>query len=492
MTTLSSRPDPQNSENNFPNESKKNCESTSLFRKPTFIIACAVFFLLLAETLYVQHKHNKYDTLEFNIAESTVIEQIEPIQPIEPKEKNLRITSPAPDSILEFDNIKDVHTSSKIIKKNDNISSIFKQLSLPGEDLFNLLKDPKNKEIFAQLKVGQKIEIEYNVHSQFNKFVSLKYYLDKLNILTISKDQYNNFISKLSKVDLSEKTSYVKLIINSSLFEDAYKQKVPIDLIYQVIDIFTWDIDFAQDLRKNDSVEILYQEYYLDGKLYTTGNILAVNFYNNGSNYGAVRYEDKTTHHIGYYTPNGLSLHKAFIRTPVKFTRISSKFSTGRSHPILHKIRAHKGVDYAAPTGTPIKAVGDGKIIHYARKAGYGKTAIIQHGSNYSTLYAHMSNYSKTLKHGSMVKQGDTIGYVGQTGMATGPHLHFEFRINNQHVNPLTVALPRARSINDKNKADFTRISNNLIATMQHHSNLHKINNNQNYAVAMNSVKKFE
>jgi murein DD-endopeptidase MepM/ murein hydrolase activator NlpD len=234
---------------------------------------------------------------------------------------------------------------------------------------------------------------------------------------------------------------------------------------------------------------MLYKEYYLDGALYTTGKILAVNFYNNNKTYGAIRYEDKDTKQAGYYTPDGLSLHKAFIRTPVKFSRISSTFSLGRRHPVLHKLRAHKGVDYAAPTGTPIKAAGDGKIIYYGRKGGYGKTAIIQHGHNYSTLYAHMSNYNSRIKAGSTIKQGEIIGYVGQTGLATGPHLHFEFRINEQHVDPLTVALPRAQPI-EKNRADFMRQSKQLLAKLKLQSDLNRTIGGYTTTVAANN--KFE
>ena len=476
MINSSSRPDPNQQ---IPNH------QPSLFKNHKFLLACFIFVCLLGWNLLSDNNVENYATQEIDLSQTASIESKTPVTNTIP---DLNIDSDV--VIVDEEKTNLTHTSTRIIKKNDTIGNIFRDLNLSAEDLNNTLKN--NKHAFAQLKPGQKLEITYKTENRSNKFLSLTYYNDKLNYLTIQRDKFNNFIHKQNKLDLSEKTAYAKLTINSSLFEDAMKQKVPLDLIYQVIDIFTFDIDFAQDLRKNDSVEILYQEFYLDGKLYTSGHVLAVNFFNNGSSYGAIRYEDKINKHIGYYTPNGLSLHKAFIRTPVKFTRISSNFSMGRSHPILHKIRAHKGVDYAAPSGTPIKAVGDGKIIFYGRKGGYGKTAIIQHGHNYSTLYAHMSNFCNKFKNGGSVKQGDIIGYVGQTGLATGPHLHFEFRINDQHVNPLTVALPRARSIDNKNKVEFSRVSSNLLASMQHYSDLYKINNNQSYAVASNTLRKFE
>ncbi len=370
-------------------------------------------------------------------------------------------------NLVNNDNIN-ITKYTRIIKKNDNIMSIFKELNISNKSIGDLIQDKKHHSTFNQLKPGQKLILSYDQSSR--NLLSLDYYLDKLQYVTIQKID-NYFVSKTQKIDLSEKVSYAKLSINSSLFEDAQKQKLPLDLIYQIIDIFTWDIDFAQDLRKNDYVEMLYQDYYLDGKKYISGKILAVNFHNNGRTYSALRYQNKE--HTGYYTPEGISLRKAFIRTPVKFTRISSKFSMGRNHPVLHKIRAHKGVDYAAPTGTPIKAAGDGKVIFYGRKGGYGKTAIIQHANSYSTLYAHMSNYDKKIRNGGTVKQGDIIGYVGQTGLATGPHLHFEFRVNNQHVNPLTVALPRAIPLNGKNKNNFLSVANHLLNELKQQGQLH-------------------
>lgn len=213
---------------------------------------------------------------------------------------------------------------------------------------------------------------------------------------------------------------------------------------------------------------------------------MAIKFNNNGKLYSAVRYEDKN--YADYYTPEGLTLRKAFIRSPVKFTRISSKFSLGRNHPLLHKIRAHRGVDYAAPHGTPIKAAGDGKIIHYGRKGGYGKAAVIQHGQKYTTLYAHMSNYNSKLRNGSYVKQGQVIGYVGSTGLATGPHLHYEFRVNGEHKNPLTVPLPKSNPIDNKHKIKFIDHANVMMATLDKYSEYTNNNSNEFKQIAKNNI----
>ena len=233
----------------------------------------------------------------------------------------------------------------------------------------------------------------------------------------------------------------------------------------ELADIFGWDIDFALDIRANDHFTVIFEELYSDGEKVKNGHILAAEFINDGKVFKAVRYMDHNNN-IQYYTPNGKSLKKAFLRSPVKFSRISSKFTLKRWHPILHRFKSHKGVDYAASTGTPIKATGNGKIAFRGRKGGYGKTIVIEHGNQYSTLYAHLSRFSKA-RTGKRVKQGDTIGYVGKTGLATGPHLHYEFRVNNRHRNPLTIKLPKTRSIRKHYMTAFKNQTKNLLAQLE-------------------------
>jgi murein DD-endopeptidase MepM/ murein hydrolase activator NlpD len=234
--------------------------------------------------------------------------------------------------------------------------------------------------------------------------------------------------------------------ITSSLFVAGQEAGLSDNLIMQLAAIFGWDIDFALDIRAGDSFKLLFEQRFKDGRKVDEGPILAAEFSNRGDSLRAVRYTapDGIT---GYYSETGMAMRKAFLRTPLKFTRISSNFNLRRRHPVLNRIRAHRGVDYAAPTGTPVKAAGDGVVVFAGTKGGYGKTVVLRHGGVYSTLYAHLSRYAGGLRRGQRVGQGAVIGYVGSTGLATGPHLHYEFQVNGIHRDPLNVPLPRAEGI---------------------------------------------
>ena len=227
-------------------------------------------------------------------------------------------------------------------------------------------------------------------------------------------------------------------------------------LIMELASIFGWDIDFVLDIRENDSFKMLYEEMFLDGEKIGTGNILAAEFTNKKKTYTAVRYVDAKGD-AQYFAPNGDTMRKEFLRTPIEFARISSHFNLRRKHPILNKIRAHKGTDYAAPRGTPIRSAGDGKVVFAGVKGGYGKTIIIQHGQSYRTLYAHLKGYRKGIRVGKRVKQGQTIGYVGSSGLATGPHLHYEFHVNGRVRNPVTVKLPKAKAVAKAERPRFEK-----------------------------------
>jgi murein DD-endopeptidase MepM/ murein hydrolase activator NlpD len=250
------------------------------------------------------------------------------------------------------------------------------------------------------------------------------------------------------------------------LFESAAVAGLSDKVIMNVAGIFAWDIDFVLDIRSGDNYYIQFEEIWQDGEFVTEGEIIAAEFNNNGRSIQAIRFKDDNGN-TDYFTPTGDSVRKEFLRNPVDFTRISSNFNPNRRHPILNKIRAHRGVDYAAPRGTPIKASGDGKVIYRGTKSGYGKAVILQHGGNITTLYAHMSAYAAKARVGSRVRQGQTIGYVGATGLATANHLHYEYRLNGVHRNPRTVPLPDAEPIAEKYREKFLASAKPIIQELE-------------------------
>ncbi len=348
------------------------------------------------------------------------------------------------------------------VKKGDTLSAIFKRNNLNTSSLYKILNSGKEAKRLTQIKPGQSFSIVLNQHNEISK---LEFHINKVDTLLITRNN-KGFTPQIQTKEIETRQQFTAGIINNSLFFDGQKAGLNSTLIMKLAHIFGWDVDFALDIRKGDSFAVLYEEQYVDGKKINSGNILSAEFVNQGKVFRAIRYTDASGH-TDYYSEKGLSMRKAFLRTPVEFSRISSRFSIGRKHPILNRIRAHKGVDYAAARGTPIKAVGDGKVIFKGRKGGYGRVIILQHGSKYTTLYAHMNAYNKKLRNGSRVKQGQVIGYVGSSGLATGPHLHYEFRINGVHRNPLTVKLPRALPISKKYRADFKVAAETLISQLK-------------------------
>jgi len=349
------------------------------------------------------------------------------------------------------------------IKKGDNLSKIFAKLNLSKFDLYHITHANKLGRQFAQITPGKTLIAQLNSEGELQQ---LQYKKDTIDTLIASKKQNKFEVNLVSKV-IDTEIHNTQVTINSSLFLDGKNAGLSDQLIMKLAEIFAWDIDFALDLRKGDQFTIVYEKSFVEGKQINDNHILSAEFINQGQAYTAVRFEDKQGN-IDYFTPEGKSLRTAFLRTPVDYARISSPFNLKRKHPVLNRIRAHKGVDYAARTGTPIKTTGDGKITYRGRKGGYGRVVIVQHGQQYSTLYAHMSGYKKGQRVGSSVKQGQIIGYVGQSGLATGPHLHYEFRINGIHRNPLTVKLPHAQPIKKSLLAEFKQQTQPLLTQLTH------------------------
>jgi murein DD-endopeptidase MepM/ murein hydrolase activator NlpD len=242
--------------------------------------------------------------------------------------------------------------------------------------------------------------------------------------------------------------------IRSSLFGATDAAGIPDGVATQLADIFGGDIDFHRDLRKGDRFSVAYESITHLGRMVRTGRILAAEFVNDGNTYRAVWF-DGGDGRGGYYTADGKSIRKSFLRSPLEFSRITSGFSSARYHPVLKEVRAHRGIDYGAPTGTRVKATGDGTVEFAGRQGGYGNVVILRHQGHYETVYGHLSGFASGLRKGSRIGQGDVIGYVGATGVATGPHLHYEFRVDGAHRNPLTVALPAALPLAANQLAQF-------------------------------------
>lgn len=347
------------------------------------------------------------------------------------------------------------------VNSGDTLSTVFSKVGLNANDLHQALNSSKQAKQFGRLKVGQVLDFELDEEGKLKQLQSRLSDLETIRL--VRSDKGFDFQSDLIKPEVV--TRYSHGVINSSLFLSAKRAGLSHNLTMELANIFGYDIDFAMDIREGDEFEAIYEEKVVNGKTVGTGDILSARFTNRGKTYTAVRYTSKqgTT---SYYNANGESMRKAFIRTPVDFARISSRFSTGRKHPILNKIRAHKGVDYAAPRGTPIKAAGDGRVTLAGRNGGYGNTVIIQHGQRYRTLYAHMQGFAKGIRNGVNVKQGQIIGYIGTTGLSTGPHLHYEFQVNGVHVDPLSQKLPMADPIAASEKKRFMQLSKPLMARM--------------------------
>ncbi len=362
---------------------------------------------------------------------------------------------------------KKLSTISVTVQQGDNLFKIFQDHSLTPNTLHkitNSYKDPASP--LRYIYPGQ--EITFTLDSSTKDVISLSFDKSPLTRVVIAKNNAGDYKATEHSKTIDTIQAHASGIIEDSFYTSAKRAHLSDKTIMEFADIFAWDVDFTLDLRTGDSFEVLYEQNRLNNNRLLPGKILGARFTNQNRTITAIAY----THPDGrtsYYTPDGKNIRKAFLRSPVSFARISSHFNLRRKHPILHSIRAHKGVDYAARRGTPIKATGDGKIIHAKRKGGYGRTVIIQHGQRYSTLYAHLQGYAKNIKKGKKVKQGDVIGYIGSSGLATGPHLHYEFRVNGIHKNPLKVKFPDAEPIQTKYRQAFNAVSHNISTKLNQH-----------------------
>lgn len=346
------------------------------------------------------------------------------------------------------------------VKAGDSLARIFDRMDISAEELHKIMQLGEPTAPLRHLLPGQNIKFLVN---EQNVIHTLVLELNRFDTLAIQRDG-DNYIASTHHRDVEKRIGHAVAKIDSSLFEAGQRAGMGDPLIMEMANIFGWDIDFALDIRTGDQFALIYEQHYLDGEKIEEGPILAAEFTTQGQTYNAIRFTDPDGN-SEYFTPEGMSMRKAFLRTPVDFRRITSRFGA-RHHPILNTMKMHKGVDYAAALGTPIRASGDGKVIYKGTNGGYGRTIILQHGGSYSTLYAHMSGFKKGADIGKRVRQGQVIGYVGQSGLATGPHLHYEFRVNGAYRNPLTIKLPNAEPLAKKYQPAFASLTQSMLAQL--------------------------
>lgn len=359
-------------------------------------------------------------------------------------------------------------TVDVIVGANDTLERIFRKLELSVTDLASLRALPEVRRSLDRLYPGELLKIGV----RDTQLVSLERQLSPSETLKVQRDA-EGFESSVIVNPLERELRTAEATIRNSLFQAAGEAGLSDSLALRVADIFRWDIDFVLDIQPGDRFRVIYEHISQDGEPLGEGEVLAVEFVNQGTVYRALRFahdggaDDAGDDDFGYYTPDGKSLRKAFLRAPLEFTRVSSRFNLFRRHPVLNRMRAHRGVDYAAPTGTPVKAAGEGRVRFIGNKGGYGKVIEIQHANEVRTIYGHLSRFASGLRQGERVRQGEVIGFVGMTGLATGPHLHYEYLLRGVHKDPQKVPLPNDRPIPAALMAQFRAQAEPLLASLE-------------------------
>jgi murein DD-endopeptidase MepM/ murein hydrolase activator NlpD len=347
------------------------------------------------------------------------------------------------------------------VQRNDTLDRIFRTAGLDLGTLAQLRTRPEVRKALDRLRPGDIITL---THAD-GVLLSLNRQISDTLTLSIAREG-SDFAVDYIENPLEHEVVGHRARITTSLFEAGQAAGISAPVILSMAnDMFGWDIDFALEIREGDEFGVLYEQNFQDGQYIGDGRVLAAEFINAGKRHRAVWFESADGQVKGYYSPDGHGMRKAFLRAPVDFTRISSKFNPRRLHPISGRVRAHKGVDYAAPTGTPIRAAGSGRVEFAGRNGGYGNTVILNHGNGVTTLYAHMSRIGKASRNGHRVQQGEVIGYVGSTGASTGPHLHYEYRVRGVHKNPAKVTMPRTE-LPAQYKAEFAERSTVALAKL--------------------------
>ncbi len=343
------------------------------------------------------------------------------------------------------------------ISKGDTIYEIMRGLGVSPQEILALINSSKRISNLKRIAPGKVLKTTF----LDNKLSGLEYPIDNENLLVIENSSAG-FKAFKREIEFDTREVFTQGEIKNSLYEDGRKAGLDPEIIMALADIFAWEIDFSVDIREKDSFKLIYEVGSYNGEIAKRGPIIATQFTNKGKLFTAVKFKDDDGHE-DYYDLNGNSLRKQFLKSPLNYRRISSYFSKRRFHPISKKYRPHHGIDYAAPSGTPVAATGDGKVLYSGWKKGYGRFIVIKHNSTYSTAYGHLSRFAKKIKKGRYVKQGQVIAYVGSTGISTGPHLHYEFRVNGKSVNPLGRKFSPAKPLNKKYKKEFDLVKEALL-----------------------------
>ena len=339
------------------------------------------------------------------------------------------------------------------VMDGENLSIIFEEFKVPLNTAYRIFRLDKNN-LLSKIKPGDEMKFTYLGED----ITGIEIIKDSINSILIEiTDKIS--IKKISK-DVELIQSFKSGVIKTSFYEAALEAEIPDSIIMDFAYIFGWDIDFIFDIREGDSFNVIYETPYSEGEKVKNGDIVLAKFVNRGETYSANRFflnaNDKE-----FFDDNGNNLQKAFLRAPLDFAYISSHFNPNRMHSVLHTIRAHNGVDYAAKTGSPVRTTGNGTVHYAGRRNGCGNEIVIKHSNDYSTRYCHLNKFKSGIKKGTKVIQGETIGFVGSTGLATGPHLHYEFKIGNKHVDPVKLQLPSAEPISQNLRSDFDKILKN-------------------------------
>ena len=357
---------------------------------------------------------------------------------------------------------EEITTVDYTFKQRDTFYEVLLDFGIPPQEIFSLIESSKKLYNLKRVKPGNTMTLKIDpVH---HTVVRLEFSFDGRQMLVVTKTDQEYLASK-EEIAFDSKLRTIAGTIKNSLFEDATKSGCSPQLILNFADIFAWDVDFLSDLRENDSFKLLFEEIYKDGDFVRYGKILAAEFTNQGERFRAFYFENDKGR-AGYYNDEGKSIDREFLKSPLRYSRISSRFSKRRFHPVLRIYRPHSGVDYAAPTGTPAETTCDGKIIFIGWKKDYGKCIKIRHNHIYTSYYGHLSRFAKGMKLGKRVKQGQVIGYVGATGLATGPHLDYRLKKRGKFIDPLKFRSPRILSISKAQLPQFEKSKRQLLAML--------------------------